>query len=95
MVVIYTQKFMEELRNIADFIALDSQDKADEFSAKLKAEINKIYPMPYRFKMNEKLNREDTRNLIFKGYTIVFRIGKSEIKILAIFKNNKHKYSNT
>ena len=29
---------------------------------------------------------EKVRNLIFKGYTIVFRIGKDQIKILAILK---------
>ena len=84
---------MEELRNIADFIALDSRNKADEFSAELKSEINKIYPMPYRFKKNEKFDREDTRNLVFKSYTVVFRIAKEQIKILGIFKNNKHKFS--
>ena len=51
--------------------------------------------MPYAYVKNTQANNENIRNLIFKGYTIIFRIGKSEIKILAIFKNNKHKYSNT
>ena len=95
MVIIYSDEFIIELEAIIDFITFDSIDKANKFAKDLKAKINKIPDMPYAYVKNSQANNEKVRNLIFKGYTIVFRIGKSEIKILAIFKNNKHKYSNT
>ena len=49
--------------------------------------------MPYRFRKNKTINREDTRDLIFKGYVVVFRIEQDYIKILAIYKHNLTPYS--
>lgn len=46
MVIIYSDEFKSELEAILDFIALDSKNRANEFSKKLKTEIakTKIFP---------------------------------------------------
>ena len=48
--------------------------------------------MPYRFRKNFDLNREDVRDLLFKGYIIPFKITTKNIEILTIFKQNLPKY---
>lgn len=51
--------------------------------------------MPYRFRKNSYLNRRDIRDLIFKGYVIVFKIipENESIEILTIFKQNLPKFN--
>ena len=61
------------------------------FSPKFEADLKNIIDiafMPYRFRKNQRLNKEDIREMIFKGYVIPFRIADDHIKILSIFKHN-------
>ncbi len=44
--------------------------------------------MPFRCRKNAILDDKNVRDLIFKGYVIVFRIKQDEIEILEIFKEN-------
>ncbi|WP_297943261.1 type II toxin-antitoxin system RelE/ParE family toxin [uncultured Campylobacter sp.] len=65
MVILYSENFVSELENIANFIALHSEARADDFMRELKSEIEKIPFMPYRFRKNLKQNRNDVREMIF------------------------------
>ena len=93
MKIVHSENFKIELGKIIVFIANDSVNRALEFRNELLEKINKIPDMPYAYVKNSQTNNENVRNLIFKGYTVVFRIAKEQIKILGIFKNNKHKFS--
>ena len=48
MVILYSENFVSELENIANFIALHSEARADDFMRELKSEIEKTPFMPYR-----------------------------------------------
>ena len=93
MIIVSTNDFENELNAILDFIAQDSLERAIKFHSDIYAKIKKIPDMPRAYPQNPQANDENVRNLIFKGYTIVFRIAEKQIKILGIFKNNKHKFS--
>ena len=88
MVVRYSTAFIEQLEHIVSFIAKDSQARADEFSITLRDKIESIPDMPYRFRQNQTLQDENIRDLIYKGYVVVFAIKQDYIDILAIFKHN-------
>lgn len=88
MVIHYSSKFIQQLESIVSYIAKDSQVRADEFSTTLKHKIESIPSMPYRFRQNQTLQDKHIRDLIHKGYVIVFAIRQEHIEILAIFKNN-------
>ena len=72
MVIKYTGEFLNELGEIADYIAIDSKAKADSFIQNLKVQIIKIPDMPYSYRKNKTIDRENIRDLIFKGYTVTF-----------------------
>lgn len=92
MNIVFSINFEIELRVILKFIAKDSYENAVKFEKNLYTEIEKIPFMPYRFRKNFDLNREDVRDLIFKGYIIPFKITTKNIEILTIFKQNLPKY---
>lgn len=95
MIIVSTDDFENELNGILDFISQDSLERAIKFHNDIYAKIKKIPNMPFAYPQNQQANDENVRNLIYKGYTIVFRIAKEQIKILGIYKNNKHQYSNS
>ncbi|QKG30320.1 type II toxin-antitoxin system RelE/ParE family toxin [Campylobacter sp. RM16187] len=88
MEIILTEQFKSELKIILDFYAEKSEQTAINFLEDLFKKIDNTTFMPYRFRKNQILNREDIRELIFKGYVIPFHISTDSIKILSIFKHN-------
>ena len=83
-----TPRFDDELLVILDFIALDSPRRALEFYDTLMIKLNNILENPFMYRKRE--NMEDTRELIYKGYTIPIYIDeeKKKLFILGIFNQN-------
>jgi plasmid stabilization system len=71
---------LDELGEIADYIAIDSKARADSFIQNLKVQIIKIPDMPYSYRKNKTIDRENIRDLICKGYTITFLTNDNAIK---------------
>jgi len=88
-----SKDFLSQLDAVLDFYSKDSIETARAFYSELVERLKNISYMPYRFRKNKTINREDTRDLIFKGYVVVFRIEQDYIKILAIYKHNLTPYS--
>lgn len=44
--------------------------------------------MPYSYRKNSIANDENIRDLIFKGYVVIFEISTKNIEILDIYKHN-------
>ena len=89
MKIIYGQDFKFALNNLLAFIAeRDGVGRAINFRNELLTEIERIYPMPCRFRKDKTLNDESVRDLIFKGYVIPFQIYDDKIEILALYKEN-------
>lgn len=88
MVILYSARFNSELEEILDFISLDSKVMANKFATNLKSKIKEIHFMPYAYPKNKIADKENIRNLIFKGYTIPFVINNEVIEILGIYKQN-------
>lgn len=88
MNIVFTENFEIRLKAILDFIALHSINAAILFHDELYAKIAKIPQMPYSFRKNQLLNNENVRDLIYKGYVVVFKITLESIIILSIYKHN-------
>lgn len=87
----YSPRFNDELFEIYLFIASDSIVQADLFISKLKATIEKIPPMPYRYRQSLKSNDKEVRELVYEGYVVVYRINQfhNKIEIVGIFSANE------
>ena len=88
---IYTSQFKIALNEIKNFIALDSPNKAIKFRDELYEKIYGLDFMPKRCRKSTLANDEIIRDLIFKGYIIVFKIQNDTIKVLYIYKENEPK----
>lgn len=88
MQIIRDDKYISSLEDVLDFIAQDSINKALNFLNKLDYQINNIVNMPYKCRKSLYYDGDDTRDLIFKGYTISYLIDShnNQIVILDIFK---------
>ena len=83
-----TERFINDLRQIAEFIAKDSKQKAQNFKNELNTQISKIALIPLSARKNLEVDNENVRDLIFKGYVIPFYVSKEKITLLAIYKHN-------
>ena len=91
MTIIHKPTFSKQLKQILKYIARDKPSASMEFKNKLKKKINLIPDNPYKYRKSIYFNDENIRDLIYKKYTIVYRIKpiKKEIEILRIFSRNK------
>ena len=88
MNIILTEHFIESLGKIVDFIAKDSEARADKFADDVFAAIQSATFMPKKHRKNEFLGDENARDIIFKGYVITYRINEKSIEVLLIYKEN-------
>jgi len=84
-----TPRFDDELLVVLDFIALDSLNRALHFYDTLVEKLHNISHNPFMYRKRNTLD-DDTRELIFMGYTIPIYIDKNKNKIfiLGIFNQN-------
>jgi len=86
--IIYNPAFKKNFNYIWDYIACDSKESANKFRQQLQLKIESISYFPYKFRKSYHYDDENTRDYIFKGYTIPYFIDieKNQIIILDIFK---------
>lgn len=88
MQIIREETYLSNLEAILDFIAQDSIKKAYNFLSQLDSKINEIPNFPYKYRQSLYYKHENTRDLVFKGYTLIYHINTSlnQIIIFDIFK---------
>ena len=85
--IIIEPEALQDLFNIKSYITTqDSTTKANRFILELKEKIKSLNEMPYRCRKSYYANDEETHDLIYKKYTIVFKILDDEVHILTIFR---------
>ena len=79
-----------DLINIYNYITQnDSSAKAKKFILELKKSILSLETMPYRCRDSHYVEDKNSKDLIYKKYTIVFKIIDKNIHILTIFRQKK------
>ena len=86
--IILTERFKSELKNIIDFISDDSILRAVAFRDELLDKIYLLPNYPRIYRKSIKFNDENIRDFIFKGYVIPYLIDDEKIVILGIYKHN-------
>ena len=91
MQILKTDRFLEEVEVIADFIAKDSLTHALAFLDDLDEAILSLENFPYKYRKSTKSDDDTIRDLIFKGYVIPYYINQNtnSIVILGIFSENQ------
>jgi plasmid stabilization system protein ParE len=76
--------FVNKLTIQIDFIAKNNPQNARIFKNEIISEIKNILPHPLKHRQSIYFNDELIRDLIFKGYTITFRINHKD-KTIEVF----------
>ena len=83
--ILFEPSAKEDLKQIRDYIALDSKTAARNFIKQLQERISLLSDMPYLGRASIYHEDECFRDLIFKKYTIVYKVLENSVHILAIF----------
>lgn len=85
MVLNFKPRYKSELKEITDFIALDSPSRAKEFAKNISIKLKVLLSFPHIGRVRD----ENIKELIYKGYVIPYFINGDEINILGIYKENE------
>jgi len=91
MDIVYNSTFKSELKNILAHIAKDKPSASLNFKNELKRSIDVIPDNPFQYRPSFYFNDKNIRDMIFKGYTVVYEVNfeKNCIDILKMFNRNK------
>jgi plasmid stabilization system protein ParE len=88
--IVESGQFRDELRTIAFYIGEDKPSSALSFVKGLKERIALLTDFPYQSKKSIYFDDEQIRDMIYKGYTVVYEVDeqKERIVLLSIFNQN-------
>ena len=89
MKIIETNKYKSQIREITFYIKKDKSLAALNFASELKKSINNLGNFPYKYKQSIYFRNKYTRDMTFKGYTVIYQIFEDRIEIMSIFNQNK------
>ena len=85
--IIIEPEAFSDLENIKAHISKeDTSKKANQFLSELKNNIKTLVEMPQRCRKSYYTDEENTHDLIYKKYTIVFKIIEKRVHILTVFR---------
>lgn len=80
----WTLTAAEDLRLLEDWIGRDSPLNAVDFTDRLVASVEKLAEAPRLGRVVPEFDREPLRELIFRGYRIVYAVGETTVTILRV-----------
>ncbi len=82
----YKASFQERLNRQLIYIAKDSPANARKFRDALKQRIESVRDNPYKCRQSIYFNDKIIRDLIFKGYVMVYKIRDEPIDVFGLTK---------
>ncbi len=84
-----SKSFRDRLAAQVEYIARDKPSAARKFKSEVLERIKEIPEMPYKHRKSIFFNREDIRDLIFKGYVIVYKVDEQS-QLIEVFGFTKY-----
>ena len=72
---------------IDNYISLDFLSRAEKFRGEIVSRVFDLDFMPFRYRKSLYIEDGDHRDLIYKGYCVVYRIRAGAILVADIIKN--------
>ena len=85
----WTERSLEDLNEIYDYIARDSKSYANLFIKKLYAAVQKLKEFPNMGRVVPEVNILSVRELIFQNYRIIYRTMTDYIEIITVFNGSR------
>ena len=84
MKIIYKETFVVRLEKQLKYISENSPKSAKKLKTEFIQRIKTIPKNPYLFRKSIYFENDSVRDLIHKGFTIVFRINENQIEIFGL-----------
>ena len=84
------KSFRDKLNEQVEYIAQDKPGAARKFKSEILRRIKEIPSMPFACRRSIFFDRDDIRDLIYKGYIVVYKVDETE-GIITIFGFTKYK----
>ena len=85
----WSDRARRDLIEIDRFIARDDPDAARQWIRRLRQRVRRAAQMPRAGRVVPEFGRPDVREVLMRGYRIVYLVGKSEITILTVFEGHR------
>ena len=89
MKIVFKTTFTDRLARQVKYISFDSPSRAKKFKSDVINQIKKIPYNPTVYRKSIYFDSDDIRDLIFKGYCIVFRINQID-NVIEVFGFTKY-----
>ena len=86
MIIRYKESFKNRFNRQLQYIAQDSPSCARRFRDALRQHISTLKENPYRCRKSIYFDDDSIRDLIFKGYVIVYKISDQSIDVFGLTK---------
>ncbi len=80
----WSPEALEDLENIADYIARDSKYYTAVIVEKMLAAVESLGEMPFRGRMVPEVGSTDVRELLVHAYRLIYKIDDDTILVLAV-----------
>lgn len=87
--ILLKDTFLNRLEHQIEYIALDSPSRSRAFKNDLLGRIRDIPDKPYKHRKSIYFDDPEIRDLVFKGYTVVYRITSESIEVFGFVKHQK------
>ena len=87
--IIWTRKSITCLQERKGYISRDSEDNAIKFIGKIFTLAESLDKNPERGRVVPEFSKPNIREIIYKGYRIVYKYEKKSITILTVFEGHK------
>ena len=84
------KSFGDKLNDQVNYIAQDKPGAARKFKSDIIKRIKEIPKMPYACRKSIFFDREDIRDLVFKGYIVVYKVDKDN-EFITVFGFTEYK----
>ena len=84
-----TKQFRNKLNKQINYIARDKPAAARKFKNEIISRIREISNMPYQNRKSIFFDDKEIRDMVFKGYVVVFRINKDK-EVIEVFGFTKY-----
>lgn len=86
MTIVRDIEYQQQLLKILRYIAKDKVSAALKFEKELDKKIRNLVHFPYQYHPSYYFEDEAYRDMIYQGYTIIYKVEEEQILILEIFK---------
>lgn len=86
MTIIKDILFQKQLYNILKTIANDKPSASLKFEKEINKRIKNLVDFPYQYRPSYYFEDKAYRDMIYSGYTIIYKVIEDKIMILEIFK---------